>query len=121
MWVLKLNLLLVFFSFSKQDSIFIKTDKNVEKQTVTLWCNVSFNDQEWVTQVQWIESNYLFTPAHLGYLNSFKPKRVDVASFLKLPKDRECGGKLYTCEIHTGDSDSKRLNRTIYVDKCPPT
>jgi len=120
MWVLKFNLLLVFFSFSKQDNIFIQTDKNVEKQTVPLWCNVSFNDQELVTQVQWIEGNYLFKPTHLGYLNSFTPKRIDVASFLKLPKDKECGGKMYKCEIHTGYSDSRKLNRTIYVDKCPP-
>ena len=132
MWVLKFNLLLVFFSFSKQDTttllsnvserhnIFIQTDQNVEKHTVTLWCNVSFNDQELVTQVQWIEGNYLFKPTHLGYLNSFTPKRIDVASFLKLPKDKECGGKMYKCEIHTGYSDSSKLNRTIYVDKCPP-
>jgi hypothetical protein len=67
----------------------------VEKQTVTLWCNVSFNDQELVTQVQWIEGNYLFKPAHLGYLNSFTPKRIDVVLFLKFPKDEECGGKMY--------------------------
>lgn len=49
MWILKLNLLLIFFSFLKQEdtgNIFIQTGKKIEKQTFTLWCNVSFTDQE---------------------------------------------------------------------------
>ena len=58
MWILKLNLLLFLFAFSKQENIFIQTDEIVEKQTVTLWCNVSFNGQELVTRVQWIEGDY---------------------------------------------------------------
>lgn len=126
MWLLKLNLLLLLLSFSKQETennnntIFIQTSKNIDKQTVTLWCNVSFNDQELLTQVQWIESNYLFKPDHVAYLNSFSPKRVDIASFLKFPKDEECGGKMYTCKIHKGYFVFKKLNRSIYVDKCPP-
>ena len=86
MWVLKLNLL-VFFSFSKQDNIFIQTDKIVEKKTVTLWCNVSFNDQEFISRMQWIQGEYIFGATNLEYINPLTTKRIDrYCLFSKIPK-----------------------------------
>ena len=129
MWVLKLNLLLVFFSFSKQDTtflskvserhnIFIQTNKYVEKQIVTLWCNVSFNDQEFVSRVQWIEEKYPLRASNLEYLNFSTIKRIDVASFLRFPKDELCGRMNYTCKVWT---KNRTYNESIYIDKCPST
>ena len=113
MWILKLNLLLFLFGFSKQENIFIQTDKKIEKQTVTLWCNVSFNDQEFVTRVQWIEGDNALRANNLEYLNS--PKRVDVASFLKFPKDELCGGKNYTCMILTKNTIVSQIDLLFII------
>ena len=116
MWILKLNLLLFLFRFSKLEDVFIQTDKKVEEHTVILWCNLSFTDQEFVTRVQWIEGDYALKATNLEYLSS--PKRVDMASFLKFPKDELCGGKMYTCKVFTKNS---LHNKPMYVDKCPST
>ena len=55
-------------------------------------------------------------------MNSFTPKRIDVASFLKLSKDKECEGKEYKCEFHEGNFIFAKLDETtnMYVDKCHP-
>ena len=65
MRVLKLNLYYSFLNkitllsnVSEKHNIFIKTDKKMEKQTLTLWCNRSFNDQEFITRIQWIQEDY---------------------------------------------------------------
>lgn len=67
------------FGFSKLENIFIKTDKKIEKQTVTLWCNVSFNDQEFMSGVQWIEREHPLRASNLEYLNSSTIKRINIA------------------------------------------
>ena len=118
MWVLKLKLLLFLFGFSKQTNVFIQTDEKIEKQTVTLYCNVSFNDEEFITRMQWIEGEYPLRASNLEYLISPTIKRLDIASFLKFPKDEVCGGKMYKCEASTKNSS---YNKTLYVDKCPST
>ena len=118
MWILKFSLLLFLFGFSKQENISIQTHKNVENQTVTLWCNVSFNDQEFTSRMQWIEGEYPLRASNLEYLNSSTIKRVDMASFLKFPKDEVCGGKMYKCVASTKNNS---YDKTIYVDKCPST
>jgi hypothetical protein len=118
MWILKLNLLLFLFGFSRQENLFIRTDKKIEKQTVTLWCNVSFNDQEFVGRVQWIEGEYPLRASNLEYLNSSTVKRIDMASFLKFPKDEFYGNNTYRCEASTKDFIHSNI---INLERCPST
>jgi len=115
MWVLKLFYLLFIFSISNG---FIQTDEKIEKQTVTLWCNVSFNDLEFITRIQWIQGDYQLRAINLEYINSLTTKRMDIASFLKFPKDEVCGNKLYKCQAST---KNKTYNANMYVDQCPLT
>ena len=65
------------FSFSRQD-----TNNNVQNQNVTLWCNESFNNQELMTRVQWIEGGYSLRATNLEFLKEY----LDVVSFLETPQ-----------------------------------
>jgi len=79
---------------------------------------VSFTDQEFVTRVQWVEGGSPLRAINLEYINALTTKRIDIASFLKFPKDEVCGDKIYKCEASTKNSF---YNKAIYVDKCPST
>ena len=63
----------------------------IKRSSVTLWYNVSFNNQEFITRIQWIQGQYPFRATNLEYINPLTTKRIDIASFLKFSKDEVCG------------------------------
>ena len=117
-WFLKINTLFFLFALSKQaDDLFLRVQQRINNDEITLFCNVTFSEQEFVYRLEWFKDTDILNVDNFEYLNSISKKKIEVVSYLKIKKNENSKGR-YLCRIQTkklGDFIINVYDRTIPV------